>query len=95
MAAQVAQVETVRAALALVARKEAPFGIVYQTDALAEPNVKVMGIFPEDTHPPIIYPIALTAGSTNPDAAAFFSYLLSSKAKPFFVKQGFTVLEQQ
>jgi len=95
VAGQVAQAESVRAALALVARKEAPFGIVYQTDATAEPKVKVVGVFPADTHPPIIYPIALIAGSTNPDAAAFFSYLLSAKAQPFFVKQGFTVLGQQ
>ena len=50
-----------RAALLLVARGEAPLGIVYQTDAAAEPNVKIVGTFPEDTHPPIIYPVALTA----------------------------------
>jgi molybdate transport system substrate-binding protein len=90
---QIAQAESVRAALALVARKEAPFGIVYQTDATAEPKVKVVGVFPADTHPPIIYPIALTAGSTNPDAAAFLAYLSSAKARPFFEKQGFTILK--
>ena len=82
-----------RAALALVARKEAPLGIVYQTDVTAEPNVKVVGVFPADTHPPIIYPIALTAESSNPDAAAFLAYLESPKARPLFEKQGFTVLK--
>jgi molybdate transport system substrate-binding protein len=93
VAGQIAQAESVRAALALVARKEAPFGIVYQTDAAAEPNVKVMGVFPEDTHPPIIYPIALVEDSTNPDAAAFLAHLASPKARPFFEKQGFTILK--
>lgn len=90
---QIAQAENVRAALALVARKEAPFGIVYQTDAAAEPNVKVVGIFPEDTHPPIIYPIALTATSSNADAAGFLAYIELEKAQPLFEKQGFTVLK--
>jgi molybdate transport system substrate-binding protein len=90
---QVAQAENVRAALALVARKEAPFGIVYQTDATAEPNVEVAGVFPEDSHPPIVYPIALLAGSTNPEAKAFLAYLESVKARPLFEKQGFVVLK--
>jgi len=93
VAGQVVQTENVRAALALVARKEAPLGIVYQTDAAAEPRVKVVGFFPEDTHPPIIYPVALTTESSNPDAAAFLAYLESAKAKPLFEKQGFTVLK--
>ncbi len=93
IAGQVAQAENVRAALALVARGEANLGIVYQTDAVAEPNVKVVGVFPEDSHPPIIYPIALTAGSTNPDAAAFLTYIESREAKAFFEKQGFIVLK--
>jgi molybdate transport system substrate-binding protein len=93
VAGQVVQAENVRAALALVARKEAPLGIVYQTDATAGPNVKVVGVFPADTHPPIIYPIALTVESTNPDAAAFLAYLESPKARPLFEKQGFTVLK--
>jgi molybdate transport system substrate-binding protein len=90
---QIAQAENVRAALALVARKEAPFGIVYQTDAAAEPDVKVVGIFPEDTHPPIIYPIALIANSANADAASFLAYIESGKARPLFEKQGFSVLK--
>ena len=90
---QIAQAENVRAALALVARKEAPFGIVYQTDAAAEPGVKIVGVFPEDTHPPIIYPIALTVGSTNLDAASLLGYVESPEAQPLFEKQGFSVLK--
>jgi molybdate transport system substrate-binding protein len=93
VARQIAQAENVRAALALVARKEAPLGLVYQSDAVAEPNVKVVAIFPEDSHQPIIYPIAITSGSTNSDAAHFLSYLESPKARAFFEKQGFTVLK--
>jgi molybdate transport system substrate-binding protein len=87
-----AQAENVRAALLLVARGEAPAGIVYRTDAAAEANVGIIGTFPEDTHPPIIYPIALTASSTHPDAAALLAYVRSAKARPFFEAQGFTVL---
>jgi molybdate transport system substrate-binding protein len=90
---QIAQAENVRVALSLVARKEAPLGIVYQTDAAAEPQVKIAGIFPEDTHPPIIYPIALTAGSSSGDGAKFLAYVESAKARPLFEKQGFTVIK--
>ncbi len=89
---KVAQAENVRAALLLVSRGEAPLGIVYQTDAAADPNVKIIDAFPENTHPPIIYPVAATAGSTHPDAAAFLAYLKSAAAKPLFEKQGFAVL---
>jgi len=90
---QIAQAENVRAALLLVARREAPLGIVYQTDAAVEPGVRIVGVFPADTHPPIIYPIALTAGSVNSDAAAFLAYLSSDKTQPLFEKQGFVVLK--
>jgi molybdate transport system substrate-binding protein len=90
---QVAQAENVRAALALVARNEAPLGIVYQTDAAVEPGVKIVAVFPADTHPPIIYPIALLAGSTNPDAPSYLGYLESAKARPLYEKQGFAVLQ--
>jgi molybdate transport system substrate-binding protein len=90
---KIAQAENVRAALLLVSRGEAPAGIVYQTDA-ADPNVKIIGTFPEDTHPPIIYPIALTASSTHADAAAFLAYIKSPAAKPLFEAQGFTVLSR-
>ena len=88
----VAQAENVRAALLLVARGEAPLGIVYATDAAAEPNVKIVGDFPADSHPPIIYPAALAREPKSPDAKAFLDVLKSSKARPAFEKQGFTVL---
>lgn len=90
---KVAGAESVRAALALVSREEAPYGIVYQTDAVADPGVTIVGTFPEDTHPPIIYPIALLAESQNADAAAYLDFLKSSKAVPLFEAQGFTVLK--
>jgi molybdate transport system substrate-binding protein len=89
---KLAQAENVRAALLLVSRAEAPLGIVYQTDAAADPNVKILGAFPEDTHPPIIYPIALTTAASHPDAATFLAYIKSARAKPLFEAQGFTVL---
>lgn len=92
VSAKVAQADNVRAALLLVSRGEAPAGIVYQTDAAADPKVKIIGTFPENTHPPIIYPIALTASATSPDAAAFLAYIRSAKAKPLFEAQGFSVI---
>jgi molybdate transport system substrate-binding protein len=92
VSSKVAQAENVRAALLFVSRGEAPAGIVYQTDAAADANVKIIGVFPEDTHPRIIYPIALTANAAHPDATAFLAYIKSAKAKPVFEAQGFTVL---
>lgn len=94
VSSKIAQAENVRAALLMVSRGEAPAGIVYQTDAAADPNVKIIGTFPEDTHPPIIYPIALTAGANHADAAAFLAYVKSSKARPLFEAQGFSVVSQ-
>jgi molybdate transport system substrate-binding protein len=90
---KIAQAENVRAALLLVSRGEAPAGIVYQTDAAADPNVKIIGTFPQDTHSPIIYPIALTAGPSHPDADGFLAFIKSAKARPLFEAQGFMVLE--
>lgn len=92
VAGRIAQAANVRAALLLVARGEAAAGIVYQTDAVAEPSVTIVGTFPEDTHPPIIYPIALTAGARQADAEAFLAYVRSAKAKRIFEAQGFDVL---
>jgi molybdate transport system substrate-binding protein len=89
---KIAQAENVRAALALVSLREAPLGIVYQTDAASDPSVKIVATFPEDSHPPIIYPIALTKSSTNPDARAFLRYIGSAAARPAFEREGFTVL---
>ncbi|CAI2935991.1 molybdate ABC transporter substrate-binding protein [Aminobacter niigataensis] len=89
---KIAQAENVRAALKLVSTGEAPLGIVYQTDATAEPGVKVVGVFPEDSHPPIVYPVGVTADSKSADAAAYVKYLQSAKAKELFEAQGFTML---
>jgi molybdate transport system substrate-binding protein len=89
---KLAQAENVRAALLLVSRGEAPAGIVYQTDAASDKGVTIIGTFPQDTHPPIIYPIALTK-SAGADAAAFLAYIKSPKATPLFEAQGFTVLK--
>ena len=90
---RVAQAENVRMALTLVSRGEAPFGIVYKTDAASDPAVRIVGTFPAGSHPAIIYPMALLSTSTNPDAQSFVDYLKTPAAKPFFEKQGFTVLK--
>lgn len=89
---KVAQAENVRAALALVSTGEAPLGIVYATDAAADPKVKVVATFPEDTHPPIVYAVAQLAEARNDHAPAFLKCLQTSKAKALFEQQGFTVL---
>jgi molybdate transport system substrate-binding protein len=89
---KVAQAENVRAALKLVSIGEAALGIVYQTDANAEPGVKVIGTFPADTHEPIVYPVGLTMESKNADAEAFVKFLQSAKAKELFEAEGFTFL---
>ncbi|TCR62240.1 molybdate transport system substrate-binding protein [Bosea sp. BK604] len=91
---KVAQADNVRAALLLVSRGEAPLGIVYTTDAAADPQVKVVATFPEDSHPPIVYPVAVTKDATNADAQAFLTYLRGPAAKAAFEKQGFTVLNK-
>jgi molybdate transport system substrate-binding protein len=92
VANRTAQAENVRAALIFVSRGEAPLGIVYQTDAASDPNVAVVATFAEDTHPPIIYPIALTTAPGHPDAAAFLAFIRSGAAKSVFEAHGFTVL---
>lgn len=87
-----AQAENVRAALKLVATGEAPAGIVYQTDANSEPKVKVLGTFPADSHPEIIYPAALVAASKNADAAKLLDFLKSQTALDIFKRHGFIAL---
>lgn len=89
---KVAQAENVRAALKLVSTGEAALGIVYQTDAAADPEVKIVGTFPEDSHPPIVYPVGLTAATKSQDAADLEKCLQTGKAKELFEKQGFTFL---
>ncbi len=80
-----------RAALALVARGEAPLGIVYRTDALVERNVRIVDTFPASTHPPIVYPAALTKLPSG-DAARVLAFLRSSKAREIFERYGFIAL---
>jgi len=86
-----AMAESVRAALILVARGEATLGIVYATDAKVEPGVKIIGTFPADSHPAVIYPIAATT-SAGPRAAGYLAFLQSPAAKAIFERYGFTFL---
>lgn len=90
---RIAAAEDVRAALRLVSRGEAPLGIVYATDAAADPGVKIVGTFPQSSYKPIVYPIAQLTGGKSVDAQKFEVYLRSEKAAPFFTKQGFSVLK--
>jgi molybdate transport system substrate-binding protein len=89
---KIAGAESVRAALAFVARGEATYGIVYRTDANSEPRVKVVDTFPADSHPPIVYPFALTAASKNPAAADFLAFLRAPQAVEVFEAEGFALL---
>ena len=79
----------VRAALQLVARGESPLGIVYGSDAKAEGKVEIAGMFPESSHPPILYPVAIMAASTNPEAADYLAFLKSDVAEAVFQSNGF------
>ena len=90
---RMAMVENVRVALTLVARGEAPLGMVYSADAVAEPGVRVVGRFPPDSHPPIVYPVAVVAASKHPAADAFLAYLQSAPAAALFERYGFKVLD--
>jgi molybdate transport system substrate-binding protein len=87
-----AQTDNVRAALLLVSRGEAPLGIVYATDAASDPKVGVVGTFPEDSHKPIRYPVALTRGA-KPEALALLDHLQSEEAARIFRRHGFEVLK--
>ena len=91
VSSRIVRAENVRSALAFVARGEAPLGIVYRTDALAEKRVRIVDEFPEDTHPPVTYPIALTKGA-SPEAQHFEDFVTSAAAKPIFLKFGFQPL---
>ena len=86
-----AMAENVRAALTLVARKEAVLGIVYETDAKVEPGVKVVAAFPQDSYPPVIYPFAQTTTAKS-EAADYLAFVRSGASKSIFEKYGFTVL---
>jgi molybdate transport system substrate-binding protein len=89
---QLAPAENVRVALAYVARGEAPLGIVYTTDAMAEPKVRIAGTFPDDSHAPIVYPIALTKDA-KPEAKALLDFLEGAEAAAIFKKAGFVILK--
>jgi molybdate transport system substrate-binding protein len=86
-----AESENVRAALLLVARGETPLGVVYGSDALAEPRARVLATFPEDSHPPIVYPAAKVKASAHPRAAAFVRWLRTPGASAIFRSHGFSV----
>jgi molybdate transport system substrate-binding protein len=82
----------VRATLAFVARGETPIGIVYETDAKIEPKVKTIGTFPDDSYPPVTYPVAATAAAKKAAVGQYFSFLRTPAAKAIFEKYGFSFL---
>ncbi len=84
-----ASAENVRAALLLVDRGAAPLGIVYATDALSDPAVRIIGSFPLSSHPPITYPVALLTGATHRESDAFRRFLLSAEGRAIFRRFGF------
>jgi molybdate transport system substrate-binding protein len=88
----VANADSIRAALVYVARGEAPLGIVFDTDAATDPEVRIVGVFPSDSHPPIVYPVAVTAISTHVDAPKFLAFLRSTDAKGIFERLGYRFL---
>lgn len=92
VAASVAQTDNVRAALALVSIGEAPLGIVYATDAAADPGVSIIGVFPAESHPPIVYPGALLTGAADAADQAFFNSLSSAEGSAKFAAEGFVIL---
>jgi molybdate transport system substrate-binding protein len=89
---RLAMAENVRATLAFVARGETAIGIVYATDAKVEPMVKIVGVFPEGSHPPIVYPVAATAATTSPMVARYLEFLRGPAAKAIFERYGFSFL---
>ena len=89
---QLAPAENVRAALAYVAQGETPLGIVYDTDAKIEPKVRIVALFPDASHPPIVYPAAVVASSANPNAARLLGFLQGPQAAAIFSRYGFVVL---
>ena len=89
---KLAMAENVRATLSFVARGETPVGIVYETDAKVEPKVKIVGTFPDGSHPPVTYPVAAIAASKNADVAGYLAFLRSAPAKAIFEKNGFSFL---
>ncbi len=89
---KLAMADSVRSALLLIGRGEAAAGIVYQTDAAADANVRIVATFPDDSHPPIVYPVAVVAASTNQQAQPFLDFLRTPQARTAFERQGFNVI---
>lgn len=89
---KLAMAENVRATLSFVARGETPVGIVYETDAKIEPKVKTVGVFPDNSYPPVTYPVAVMAASKNATAERYANFLRSMTAKAIFEKYGFSFL---
>lgn len=87
---KVAAADNVRNALLLVARGEAPYGIVYKTDANAEKRVRIAGTFPADSHAPIVYPVAVTKQANRADADPFYKFLQTPTAQATFQRFGFS-----
>ncbi|MGH1356433.1 MAG: molybdate ABC transporter substrate-binding protein [Thalassovita sp.] len=95
VADKIAQTDNVRAALALVALGEAPLGVTYASDAMAQPRVTVLATFPDTSHPAILYPAAITTESTGPQATEFLTFLQSDTAKDIFRAAGFLIPEDE
>jgi len=94
LASRVVAAKNAREALLMVARHEVPLGIAYATDAQSDPGVRVVATFPEETHPPIIYPVALTTASQNPAASTLLVYLKGATARAQFRKAGFRTFRE-
>ncbi len=91
---RIARTDNVRAALAFVARSEAPLGVVYRSDALAEPKVKIVATFPATSHPPIVYPASVVAANDSPAARQWLDFLSSDAARTVWQKHGFVNLQR-
>ena len=89
VAGRIARAENVRDALAFVARSVAPLGIVYATDAKVEPKVRIVARFPEGSHPPVVYPMAVTASAKSSRAQAFLDFLMSPPSQAVLAEAGF------
>jgi molybdate transport system substrate-binding protein len=92
--ARVAKGDSVRAALVFVAKGEAPLGVVYDTDAKIDPDVRIVDLFPDDTHPPILYPAAVIVSPQSPAARTFLTYLQSPSARQVFTRYGFRAVKR-
>jgi molybdate transport system substrate-binding protein len=92
VSAKVARTENPLLAVKMVARGDAPYAVVFTTDAMADPGVDVVAAFADDSHPPIRYPVAILTKSTNPNAARFLDYLKSPAAGEIFRRLGYVTL---